>query len=183
MDNKKKEKQREQLTNVSNAWVLLMSISGGKMLGNCRKPGMKGETLAAATTAAIWLLACSVGDCAAAGGRLPLPPATTPAAPLMPAATPTDAPDDSDVSFASLNVADDVAVVVECFLLALFEPLPPLPPPPLPTLQLAALLDDLAPRSVPTPPPVLELAAGRLTPPLPPPPPTPPPALLLPLLS
>lgn len=155
-----------------------MSISGGKMLGNCRKPGMKGETLAAATTAAIWLLACSVGDCAAAGGRLPLPPATTAAAPLMPAATPTDAPDDSDVSFASLNVADDAAVVVKCFLLALFEPLPP----PLPTLQLAALLDDLAPRSVP-PPPVLELPAGRLTPPLPPPPPTPPPALLLPLLS
>lgn len=151
-----------------------MSISGGKMLGNCRKLGMKGETLAAATTAAIWLLACSVGDCAAAaGGRLLFPPAT--AAPLTPAATPTDAPDDTDVSFASLNVADDV--VVECFLLALFEPLPTLPP--LPTLQLAALLDDLAPRSVP--PPVLELAAGRLTPPLPPPPP--PPALLLPLLS
>lgn len=47
---------------MSNAWVLLMSISGGKMLGNCRKLGMKGETLAAATTAAIWLLACSVGD-------------------------------------------------------------------------------------------------------------------------
>lgn len=182
MDNKKKEKQREQLTNVSNAWVLLMSISGGKMLGNCRKPGMKGETLAAATTAAIWLLACSVGDCAAAGGRLLFPPATTTAAPLMPAATPTDAPDDSDVSFASLNVADDAAVVVKCFLLALFEPLPTLPPPPLPMLQLAALLNDLAPRSVPPPPPVLELAAGRLTPPLPPPPP-PPPALLLPLLS
>lgn len=95
----------------------------------------------------------------------------------MPAATPTDAPDDTDVSFASLSVAD--VAVVECFLLALFEPLPTLPPP-LPMLQLAALLDDdLAPRSVP--PPVLELAAGRLTPPLPPPPP--PPALLLPLLS
>lgn len=107
---------------------------------------------------------------------MPFPPAT-PAA-LMPAATPTDAPDDTDVSFASLSVAD--VAVVECFLLALFEPLPTLPPPPLPMLQLAALLDDdLAPRSVP--PPVLELAAGRLTPPLPPPPP--PPALLLPLLS
>lgn len=154
-----------------------MSISGGNMPGNCRKLGMKGETLAAATTAAIWLLACSVGDCAAAGGRLFPAAAAAAAAALMPA-TPTDA--DTDVSFASLSVADDV--VVECFLLALFEP-PPMPPlllPPLtllPTLQLTALLVDLAPRSVP---PALELAAGRLTPPLPPPPP---PVLLLPLLS
>lgn len=151
-----------------------MSISGGKMPGNCRKLGMKGETLAAATTAAIWLLACSVGDWAAAGGRL-FPAAAAAAAALMPA-TPTDA--DTDVSFASLSVADDV--VVECFLLALFEPPPLLLPalPLLPTLQLAALLDDLAPRSVP---PALALAAGRLTPPLPPLPP--PPVLLLPLLS
>lgn len=59
---RQQKQQHQQLTSVSNAWVLLMSISGGKMLGNCRKLGMKGETLAAATTAAIWLLACSVGD-------------------------------------------------------------------------------------------------------------------------
>jgi len=68
-----------------------MSISGGKMPDEKgRKLVINGETLAAATTAAIWLLACSVGEGAAGGGPScerdePPPVAEAPPTPAPPA--------------------------------------------------------------------------------------------------
>lgn len=102
---------------------------------------LNGETLAAATTAAIWLLACSVGDGAAGGGTScdrdeALPLAAVPPTPKLTPPPPPDPPDTLTlVSLGKLTAAELAAAVGECFLAGLGQLLP----------VLLLLLDDLRP--------------------------------------
>jgi len=154
--------QVKKLTSVSKAWVLLMSIRGGNMPPEKgKKLVMKGETLAAATTAAIWFLACSVGDCAAGCSGKLLPATTAPGSappteptPTPPPGTPTPLPtasDDTDTDDDDVDSFTSRKLAAESFLVALLALL-------LLTLQFALL--DLAPPDVAVvgtlmPPPVL----------------------------
>lgn len=147
------------LTSVSSAWVLLMSISGGKMPDEKgRKLVINGETLAAATTAAIWLLACSVGDGAVGGGAScdmdeppPPPLATAPPTPAPPTALTLDSLGRLTAALFAADAADGesfLAVVVvlpvelladlRALLGAEFDPPAPPPPPPAPPVAVVA---------------------------------------------